>query len=148
MEGGFFTRRAGRAKDHRVVAHVARHSLDHVAASPDTGPMAYDEALADRIRDHVSQLAPQASEKRMFGGLAFLVGGTMAVAASGEGGLMLRCDPDRIEEFLAEPGAQPMVMRGREMRGWLRVDSALDEPALARWVSVGVEYAASLPAKG
>jgi hypothetical protein len=110
--------------------------------------MAYDETLAARIRDIVGDLAPQATEKKMFGGLAFLVGGNMAVAASGQGGLMLRCAPDRTGELLADPAAEPMVMRGREMDGWLRVDDrALDEAALGRWVEVGVTYAASLPPK-
>lgn len=110
--------------------------------------MAYDEGLAARLRDHVGDLAPQPTERKMFGGLAFLVGGNMAVAPSGEGGLMLRCAPEQTERLLAEPGAAPMVMRGREMDGWLRVDdTALDEATLARWVGIGVAYAASLPAK-
>jgi len=110
--------------------------------------MAYDEALAARIRDQLFDLAPQAAEHKMFGGLAFLVGGNMAVAASGQGGLMLRCDPARTDELLADPAAEPMVMRGRAMDGWLRVDdSRLDEAAFAHWVEVGVRYAASLPAK-
>lgn len=118
------------------------------AARTDTVVMAYDEALAARIRDHVADLAPQAVEKRMFGGLAFLVGGNMAVAASGEGGLMLRCAPEDTERLLAEPGTAPMVMRGRAMNGWLRVDDAvLDDAGLRRWIAVGVVYAAALPAK-
>lgn len=110
--------------------------------------MAYDERLADRIRDHLADLGPRTTEKRMFGGLAFLVGGNMAIAASGQGGLMLRCDPGETEQLLTEPEAAPMVMRGSEMSGWLRVDdSDLTEDAFARWVRIGVEYAASLPAK-
>lgn len=110
--------------------------------------MAYDEALATRIREHLGDLAPEATERRMFGGLAFLVGGNMAVAASGQGGLMLRCDPALTDELLADPAAEPMVMRGRPMEGWLRVeDSDLDEDAFTRWIEVGVRYAASLPAK-
>jgi len=112
--------------------------------------MAYDEALADRLREQVADLAPHATEKKMFGGLAFLVGGNMAVAASGEGGVMLRCAPAETSRLMDELGAEPMVMRGRTMHGWLRVDDErlLDDEALARWVRVGVDYAASLPSKG
>ena len=110
--------------------------------------MSYDEALAARIRERVAS-EPDVSEQRMFGGLAFLVGGNMAVAASGQGGLLLRCDPASEEELLADPQVSPMVMRGRAMTGWLRVDSAgLDQPgALERWIAHGVGYARSLPAK-
>jgi TfoX/Sxy family transcriptional regulator of competence genes len=111
--------------------------------------MAYDEGLAARIRDLVTDLAPQATEKRMFGGLAFLVGGNLAVAARGEGGLMVRCDPEQTERLLAETGASPMEMRGTAMSGWLRVDdSVLDEDSFAGWVGTGVAYASSLPVKG
>ena len=115
--------------------------------------MAYDEALAARIRDHLADVAPQAVEKRMFGGLAFLVDGNMAVAASGSGGLMVRCSPDDVERLLAEPGAHPMVMRGREMAGWLRVDdttpgcTGLDETTLRQWIDIGVAQATTLPPK-
>ena len=85
----------------------------------------------------------------MFGGLAFLVGGHMAVAASGQGGLMVRCNPDRTSELLAEPGVTPFEMRGRGMKGWLRVDDAAvpDDAGLQRWVDVGVGYVATLPPK-
>ena len=110
--------------------------------------MAYDEDLGDRVRvatQHVDAL----TERRMFGGLAFLVHGNMAVAASSHDGLMLRVDPDRTESFLAEPGTAPMVMRGRETRGWLRVEASAVESdeALQRWVDLGVAYAAALPPK-
>ena len=110
--------------------------------------MAYDERLAARIRDEVAG-EPGLSEMRMFGGLAFLVGGHMAVAASGQGGLMLRCDPDDTDALLAEPGAQEFEMRGKPMRGWLRVDAAAveDDEALAAWVARGTAYARSLPPK-
>ena len=110
--------------------------------------MAYDEELADRIRAEVEG-EPNLSEQKMFGGLAFLVGGHMAVAASGQGGLMLRCDPDETETLLAEPGAQEFEMRGKAMRGWLRVDAAAvaDDDALATWVARGTAYARSLPPK-
>jgi TfoX/Sxy family transcriptional regulator of competence genes len=110
--------------------------------------MAYDEELADRIRELV---APQANlaEKKMFGGLAFLIGGHMAVAASGQGGLLVRADPERADALLDTGVAEPMVMRGRPMSGWLRVPaSAVEEQAeLERWVGVGVGYASGLPPK-
>ncbi len=110
--------------------------------------MAYDEELADRLR---AALEGQDGvvEKKMFGGLAFLVGGHMAVAASGQGGLMVRCDPDRTAELLTEPGVHPFEMRGGGMKGWLRVDTAAvaDDAALGHWVEVGVGYVETLPPK-
>ena len=111
-------------------------------------PMAYDEDLADRIRELVSG-AGDVTEKKMFGGLAFLVGGNMAVAASGQGGLLVRVDPEESDALVAEGTAQPMEMRGRSMRGWLRVDSKHVRSArdLARWVERGTAFAASLPRK-
>jgi TfoX/Sxy family transcriptional regulator of competence genes len=110
--------------------------------------MAYDEDLADRLREALQDV-DGVTEKRMFGGLAFLVGGNMAVAASGQGGLMLRCDPDRSGELVSRPGVGRMVMRGKEMDGWLRVDDTAveDDATLREWVDVGVGYASSLPAK-
>ncbi len=111
--------------------------------------MAYDEELAQRIRE---MLAAEGgvTEKKMFGGLAFLVGGNMAVAASGQGGLLVRVDPAESERLCASGTAEPMVMRGREMAGWLRVDGGAvrTRPQLARWVERGTAYARSLPAKG
>lgn len=109
--------------------------------------MAYDEELAERVRGHLGDR--DVPEKRMFGGLAFLVGGRMAVAVSGAGGLMVRCDPADADALLERPGASRMVMRGRELDGWLRVtDEALaDEAALAAWVEVGTAYADSLAPK-
>ena len=110
--------------------------------------MAFDAALADRIRDLV-QGEPGLSEKRMFGGLAFLVQGNMAVAASSQGGLLLRIDPADAESLISRPHARRFEMRGREMDGWLRVDSealAADDE-LSGWVEVGLAYARSLPAK-
>jgi TfoX/Sxy family transcriptional regulator of competence genes len=106
--------------------------------------VAYDEELAERIRELVTG-EPRLTEKRMFGGLAFLVGGNMAVAASGQGGLLVRVDPEESEALVASSDARPMEMRGREMAGWLRVDPPDDE--LAAWVERGVAFARSLPPK-
>jgi TfoX/Sxy family transcriptional regulator of competence genes len=108
--------------------------------------MAYDEDLANRVREQLSGVT--VAEKKMFGGLAFLVGGNMSVAASGQGGLMVRIDPERAEELVREPGAEELEMRGRPMRGWLRVrDDVLDDATLAAWVQRGVDYARTLPKK-
>jgi hypothetical protein len=111
--------------------------------------MAYDEDLAARIRAAVGA-EDGVTEQRMFGGLAFLVGGHMAVAASGQGGLLLRVDPAGVDEHIREPHVEPMVMRGREMSGWVRVDDeAVETDAdLQRWVDLGVRHARSLPPKG
>ena len=110
--------------------------------------MAYDEVLADRLRSCLSG-EPGLTEKRMFGGLAFLVNGNMAVSASGQGGLLLRVSPSDTEGLVQPPHIQRFVMRGREMDGWLRVDTeAIDTDAdLRRWVKHGVTYARSLPPK-
>ena len=110
--------------------------------------MAYDERLADRLREIVAG-EPGVTERKMFGGLAFLVSGHLAVSASSQGGLLLRVDPERTEELLADPHAEPFVMRGREMGGWLRVDPAgLGSDAdLGRWADLGLAYARSLPPK-
>ena len=110
--------------------------------------MAYDEDLSDRIRVAI-QGEDGVTEKRMFGGLAFLVDGNMAVAASSQGGLLLRVDPDDLESFLAPPHVEPFEMRGRPMTGWLRVDPGAVESDhdLRRWVDVGVARARALPAK-
>ena len=110
--------------------------------------MAYDEELAERIRQLVDG-EPGLTEKKMFGGLSFLIGGNMAVAASGQGGLLVRVDPEESDELVAETNARPMEMRGREMRGWLRVDSedVSAKPDLSRWVELGTTYARSLPPK-
>ena len=105
----------------------------------------FDVALADRVRPLLAGRAG-VTEKRMFGGLAFLVDGSMAVAVSGHGGLMVRVAPDETAELLREPGTRPMEMRGRPTRGWIRVDAgaAQDDDELARWVALGVERASAL----
>jgi hypothetical protein len=114
----------------------------------DRTEMAYDEDLADRIRELVVD-EPGLSERKMFGGLAFLIGGNMAVAASGEGGILVHVDAGEGSGLLETTPARPMVMRGKEMRGWLRVDTdALKtKRQLARWVELGAAYARSLPPK-
>lgn len=111
------------------------------------GLMAYDRELAERVRELLAG-AEGVVEKGMFGGLAFLVQGNMAVAASGGGGLLVRVDPDAGEAWLEGGRVSPMVMRGQEMRGWLRVVGELDAAELDTWVSRGVSYARSLPPKG
>lgn len=105
--------------------------------------MAYDEAIAQQIRDLLAG-DEDVEEKKMFGGLAFLVNGNMAVAASGQGGLLVRVDPDEGEKLIASTSATPMEMRGRTMAGWLRVDAGDDLP---EWVERGRSYARSLPPK-
>jgi TfoX/Sxy family transcriptional regulator of competence genes len=110
--------------------------------------VAYDEELATRIRALVAGEAGL-SEKKMFGGLGFMVGGNMAVAASGQGGLLVRVDPEESAALVETTPAYNMVMRGRPMDGWLRVDDAdvAADGELAAWVERGVAYAGSLPPK-
>jgi TfoX/Sxy family transcriptional regulator of competence genes len=111
--------------------------------------VAYDEALVDRLREILFG-EDGLSEVRMFGGLAFLINGHMAVSASRQGGLLLRVDPDDPRDFSGEPAAQPFVMRGRALEGWLRIETegTESERELERWVALGVAYARSLPPKG
>jgi hypothetical protein len=110
--------------------------------------MAYDVELAGRIRALIGA-EPGLSEKKMFGGLAFLIGGNMAIAASGQGGILARVDPEESDALVANTTARPMEMRGREMRGWLRVDSddVGTDAELTKWVDLGATYARSLPMK-
>jgi TfoX/Sxy family transcriptional regulator of competence genes len=110
--------------------------------------VAYDEELADRIRELVRSES-DLEEKKMFGGLAFLIGGNMAVAASGQGGVLVRVDPQESDALLATSNARLMEMRGRRMQGWLRVDpeEVRTKRQLAKWVELGTAYARSLPAK-
>jgi hypothetical protein len=111
--------------------------------------MAYDEDLANRIREIVGA-EPDLTEKAMFGGLAFLIAGHMAVSASGQGGLLVRCDPADTEQLAGKPHAGRFEMRGRAMDGWLRVapEGARTKRQLQPWVARGVAYARSLPPKG
>ena len=110
--------------------------------------MAYDVDLADRLRERLAS-RPDVVEKRMFGGVAFLVNGHMAVGASSRGGLLLRVEPARTESLLTHPRAEPFVMRGRPMAGWLRIDidGAASDDELNRWVEHGLAYVATLPPK-
>jgi TfoX/Sxy family transcriptional regulator of competence genes len=105
--------------------------------------VAYDEAIAQQIRELLAGDAT-VEEKKMFGGLGFLVNGNMAVAASGQGGLLVRVDPAEGEKLVASTKATPMEMRGRQMAGWLRVEAGDDLP---EWVERGRSYARSLPPK-
>jgi hypothetical protein len=112
------------------------------------GRVAYDEELAARIRESLGD-EPGLSEQKMFGGLAFLIGGNMAIAASGQGGVLVRADPEQSDTLVATTGAEPMEMRGRTMAGWLRVssDDVATNSELAKWVDIGRTYARSLPPK-
>jgi hypothetical protein len=107
----------------------------------------YDEELSNRIRRLLGDRATE--EKKVFGGLAFMIGGNMAISASSNGGIIVRVDPAHGPELAATTPAEPMEMRGKPMKGWLRVgadDVATDE-TLAPWVERGAAYASSLPPK-
>jgi TfoX/Sxy family transcriptional regulator of competence genes len=111
--------------------------------------MAFDEVLAQRLREALRSES-DVVEKRMFGGVAFLVHGNMSVSASGQGGMLVRVDPVTTDELTTDPNVHVAVMRGRQMPGWLRVDDAGLESAaqLRAWVKRGVAHAKSLPPKG
>ena len=123
-------------------------SAASLARAQDNQPVAYDEDLANRVRELIAAEA-DVTEQRMFGGLAFLIGGNMSVSVSGQGGLLLRCDPAETDALLRKPYAGPFQMRGRVMDGWLRVDAEglRTKRQLERWVARGVAYARSLPPK-
>ena len=128
---------------------MARPGVEPSRAGRNTFLVAYDEVLANRIRDVVSG-EPGLTEKRMFGGLAFLIDGHLAASASGQGGMLLRVDPAETESLLDEPNVGRFEMRGRgPMNGWLRVsqDAVNTDGALRSWVALGVAYARSLPPK-
>jgi hypothetical protein len=110
--------------------------------------VAYDEELAERIRSLIGP-EPTLREQKMFGGLGFLIGGNMAIAASGQGGILVRVDPEESDALVASTSASVMEMRGRSMRGWLRVgsDDVATDADLAPWVERGTSYARLLPPK-
>jgi TfoX/Sxy family transcriptional regulator of competence genes len=110
--------------------------------------MTYDTDLADRIRELLGTVRG-VEEKRMFGGLAFLINGNMSVAVSKQGGILVRVPPDETEKLLARAHVNPMVMAGREARGWIRVDAdgVKTKRQLTAWVTRGVEFAQGLPPK-
>ena len=124
---------------------ASEHPYPHGLPSHVVG---YDEGLADRIRTLVVN-EPNLTEKKMFGGLAFLIGGNMAVAASGQGGILVHVDVEQGVRLVAKTAARPMVMRGKEMKGWLRIETAdlKTTRQLAKWVELGAAYARSLPPK-
>ena len=110
--------------------------------------MAYDEVLAGRIRDLIGP-DPELTEKKMFGGLAFLIRGHMAISASGQGGVLVHCHPERAGDLVATTTATVAVMQGREMPGWLRVgaEHVASDDDLSPWVEIGIGHARSLPPK-
>jgi TfoX/Sxy family transcriptional regulator of competence genes len=111
-------------------------------------PVAYDDELAERVREVIGA-EPGMTEKRMFGGLGFLLYGNLAVSASSQGGLLVRIDPNEAESLTSNPHVRRFEMRGREMAGWLHVEAEAlaSDDELRRWVDKGVTYAQSLPAK-
>ncbi|PRY57148.1 TfoX/Sxy family transcriptional regulator of competence genes [Knoellia remsis] len=110
--------------------------------------MAYDEVLAQRVREIVGG-DPDVTERKMFGGLGFMFGGSMGVAAASRGALMVRVDPEESEALTARAGVERMEMKGRSMAGWLLVDQSVLEgdAALEEWVERGADFARSLPPK-
>ena len=110
--------------------------------------MAFDEELVERIRGVLVD-EPDLTEKKMFGGLGFMLEGNMAVAASSRGGLMVRIDPEETELLTARPGAERMEMKGRSMNGWLHIDGAAleSDEVLHDWVAIGLDFAGTLPPK-
>lgn len=110
--------------------------------------MAYDEELAERIRDEIGPRG-DVVERKMFGGLGFMIGGHLAVAAGGGGGMLVRTNPGDWKRLIEAGDAEPMEMRGTPMTGWLHVEAAAvaDEQGLRRWVETGVGHADSLPPK-
>lgn len=134
--------------DRRVWKRLLAEARDF--AAPGRVPGAYDAELADRVRDVLADLGVDGGrEQKMFGGLAFLVGGHMAVAVSREGGVLLRVDRTDVDALLEKPHTRPMVMRGRELAGWLRVepDGVRTRRQLMSWVRRGVAGAQALPPK-
>ena len=131
-----------------AAGYASGSRLTRLRCRPYDSAVAYDEDLADRIREVITA-THTVTEQKMFGGLAFLIGGNMAIAASGEGGLLVRIDPRESARLIATTNAQEMEMRGRPMTGWLRVAApeVRTKRQLSTWVRLGARYAASLPPK-
>jgi len=110
--------------------------------------VAYDDVLAGRIRDLIGP-DPELTEKKMFGGLAFLIRGNMAISASGQGGILVHVDPERSAGLVATTAATTAVMQGREMPGWLRVspEHLATDDDLSEWIEIAIAYARSQPSK-
>jgi TfoX/Sxy family transcriptional regulator of competence genes len=110
--------------------------------------MVYNEVIAGRMRELLAH-EPHVTEKKMFGGLGFMIAGNMAIAASSSGGALVRVDPEQSDKLVDTTVARPMVMRGRPMSGWLEVpaDALSSKREVARWVRIGATYAKSLPPK-
>jgi TfoX/Sxy family transcriptional regulator of competence genes len=158
--GGRPARRAHEGEPERIQAEppsgprfsmgwgILRTQRPMVATSTYDRPVAYDEDLADRIRELLGD-EPGLTERKMFGGLAFLIGGNMSVAASGQDGVLVRVDPASSVHLLATTNATLMEMQGRQMHGWLRVahDDVRTKRQLTKWVKLGATYARSLPPK-
>ena len=130
-------------------ARLLAEALDFAGPAQQHARRRYDEDLANRIRELLADLGVGVREQKMFGGLAFLVNGHMAVAASGEGGVLVGVDPADAARLLTKPHTRPMVMRGREMAGWIRVSEAgvRTRRQLTPWVRRGVDHARSKPPK-
>jgi TfoX/Sxy family transcriptional regulator of competence genes len=119
------------------------------AGGDTVSPMAYDEQLAEEVRERLAALDGEVVEKRMFGGLGFMVDGNLAVAASRRGGLLVRTDPADAEEVESQPGVEPMESAGRRMPGWVFVapEALASEDALDAWVTRALAFVATLPPK-
>jgi len=111
--------------------------------------MAYDEQLAEEVRERLAAVDGEVIEKRMFGGLGFMLDGNLTVAASRRGGLLVRTDPADAEEVEAQPGVEPMESTGRRMPGWYFVspDALASEAALDAWVDRALAFVTTLPPK-
>lgn len=142
------TRSAARTEATRFAGSGSRAPRQPLVTVTDNDTVAFDEDLAERIRELIGG-EKALSEKRMFGGLAFLIGGNMAISASGQGGLLVRVDPGKTDTLAGRPNVEVAIMRGRAMPGWLRVDAdgVKTKPQLQQWVDEGVGYARSLPRK-
>jgi TfoX/Sxy family transcriptional regulator of competence genes len=111
--------------------------------------MAYDEQLAEEVRERLAEVDGELIEKKMFGGLGFMLDGNLVVAASRRGGLLVRTDPADADEVESQPGVEPMKSAGRRMPGWVFVDAGAlrSEAELDAWMSRALAFVATLPAK-